>query len=254
MFGYVKGGYARILERFAERLDQEQVTVRLSHRAGRVEAVPGGGVRVAFDNGHEETFDRCVVTLPTPAAARLCPDLTDEERSRLTGVEYQGIVCASLLLKKPLAHYYVTNLTDAWVPFTAVIEMTALVDPAAFGGRSLVYLPRYLPADDPGFAVPDAEYERQFVGALEKMYPHFRRDDVLQFKVSRVKHVLPISTLNYSDRLPPLVTSVPGLYLVNSAHIVNGTLNVNETVQLAERGLEAVLADARARTRTEVPA
>jgi hypothetical protein len=35
---------------------------------------------------------------------------------------------------------------------------------------------------------------------------------------------------------------VPGLHLVNSAHIVNGTLNVNETVQLAEdaaRGLTA---------------
>ena len=29
-------------------------------------------------------------------------------------------------------------------------------------------------------------------------------------------------------------TSVDGLYVVNSSHIVNGTLNVNETVQLAE--------------------
>ena len=26
---------------------------------------------------------------------------------------------------------------------------------------------------------------------------------------------------------------MPGLYVVNSAHIVNGTLNVNETVNLA---------------------
>jgi hypothetical protein len=33
-------------------------------------------------------------------------------------------------------------------------------------------------------------------------------------------------------------TSVPGLFLVNSAHITNGTLNVNETLGLAERALE----------------
>jgi hypothetical protein len=36
-------------------------------------------------------------------------------------------------------------------------------------------------------------------------------------------------------------TSVPGLHVVNSAHIVNGTLNVNETVQLAERAAARLL-------------
>jgi hypothetical protein len=32
-----------------------------------------------------------------------------------------------------------------------------------------------------------------------------------------------------------MTTSVPGLHIVNSAHILNGTLNVNETLALAER-------------------
>jgi len=32
---------------------------------------------------------------------------------------------------------------------------------------------------------------------------------------------------------------VPGLYVLNSTHIVNGTLNVNETLQLVARGLAA---------------
>jgi hypothetical protein len=35
-----------------------------------------------------------------------------------------------------------------------------------------------------------------------------------------------------------MVTSIPGVYLVNSSQIVNGTLNVNETVQLAERAVQ----------------
>jgi hypothetical protein len=39
-----------------------------------------------------------------------------------------------------------------------------------------------------------------------------------------------------------MITSVPGLAVVNSAHIVNGTLNVNETVQLAERAVPELLA------------
>ena len=113
---------------------------------------------------------------------------------------YQGIVCASLLMKRPLAGYYVTNITDDWVPFTAVIEMTALVDRARFGGNSLVYLPRYLAQDDPEWARSDDEVREEFLAALERMYPGFRRDDVLAFHVSRVRYVLAVSTLDYSTR------------------------------------------------------
>ena len=67
------------------------------------------------------------------------------------------------------------------------------------------------------------------------MYSRFSRQDVLAFKVSRVRQVFPLPVLNYSRDLPPAKTSIDGVYVVNSSHIVNGTLNVNETVQLAER-------------------
>jgi hypothetical protein len=43
-----------------------------------------------------------------------------------------------------------------------------------------------------------------------------------------------------------MISSVPGLYIVNSAHIVNGTLAVNESVALAERALPEILAAADA--------
>ncbi|HEY9828781.1 MAG TPA: hypothetical protein V6D19_25460, partial [Stenomitos sp.] len=118
---------------------------------------------------------------------------------------------------------------------TGVIEMTALVDRATFGGRSLVYLPKYLPAEDVDTAPTDAELQKTFLQALSRLYPHFDPSDAIAFQVSRVKYVVAIPTLGYSQKLPPMQTSVPGLYVINSAHILNGTLNVNETVQLAEQ-------------------
>jgi hypothetical protein len=36
-------------------------------------------------------------------------------------------------------------------------------------------------------------------------------------------------------------SSVPGVYIVNSAHILNGTLNVNETIRLADTALAQLL-------------
>jgi protoporphyrinogen oxidase len=241
MFGYVPGGYARILDRFEAKLREEGVELRLGQPTTRVAAAPAGGL-VVEGGGSQAAFDRVVLTVPATVAASVCEGLTADERSRLEGVEYQGIICASLLLRRPLATFYVTNITEPWVPFTGVIEMSTLVDKDQFGGHSLVYLPKYVDPEDPAFALSDAEIQETFVSALERMYPDFTRADVLCFQISRVKRVFALPTLHYSVRLPAMDTGVPGLHVVNSAHIVNGTLNVNETVQLAERTAARLLA------------
>ncbi len=240
MFGYVPGGYARILEQFGKVLGAEGVKIRLRHAVRKIEAADAN-VSVEFENGAREAFDQVAITVPAPIAACVCPGLTEEEKAKLKDVQYQGIVCASLLLKQPLADFYVTNITDSQIPFTAVIEMSALVDRQHFGGNALVYLPKYVAPDDPDFGLSDDEIQERFLDALARMYPHFQRSDVLSFRVSRVRHVFPIPTLAYSERLPAVTTSVTGIHILNSAHIVNGTLNVNETVQLAEKAVTQFL-------------
>lgn len=250
LFGYVQGGYATTLERFERQLRDRGVQIVTGCRAERVDR-DALGLMVDVAGGRQR-FDSVIVTLAAPLAARLCSGLTHEERERLSSVEYQGIVCASLLLDKSLSPYYVTNITDTWVPFTGVIEMTALVNRAAFGGQSLVYLPKYLPSSDPGFELSDNAIEEQFTGALRIMYPSFSSNTVRAFRISRVRYVLPITTIGYSKRLPSIRTSVPGLFTVNSAHIVNGTLNVNETVELANRAVTDVLRDYGGSGRTRI--
>lgn len=231
LFGYVKGGYNRILQQFEKCLTRRGVAIRTSCPVERVEAaedsagiVTGSGL---------ESFDRVVVTLAAPIAAKLCTSLTPSELRCALAVEYQGIVCASVLTDRPLTPYYITNIADASVPFTAVIEMSALVDRREFGGKSLLYLPKYVTSGDPAFSMSDDEVKTLFLSSLEDMHPEFDRRDVLAFRVSRVPYVFPIPTIDYSERLPPIRTSIPSLFVANSAHIVNGTLNVNETIKLA---------------------
>jgi protoporphyrinogen oxidase len=239
LFGYLPGGYARVLAAFYAKLASIGVEIQTGCRVKRIVADSDARIEVTTADERALSFDRVVVTTPAPIAAQVCPQITGIECDRLKSVEYIGILCASLVLKKPLAGYYVTNVTDA-APFTGVIEMTALVDPAQFGGKSLVYLPKYVAAGDDAWKQSDEQVETQFVGALERLYPKFDRADVLAFRVSRVRHVFALSTLGYSRLVPPIETSVPGVFLVNSAQIVNGTLNVNETVRLAESALETI--------------
>ncbi len=198
---------------------------------------PSSADRVYPDAAYREpphTFDKVVLTCQSGTAAKLLPQLKDDERAALEKIRYQGIVCASVLLKYPLSKYYVTNITDE-APFTGVIEMTTLVDRAEFGGSSLVYLPKYVAPDDELFNRSDEEIQDSFLDGLAKMYPNFSRSDVLAFQVSRVRQVFPLPVINYSEALPAARTSVDNVFVVNSSHILNGTLNVNETIQLAER-------------------
>jgi protoporphyrinogen oxidase len=242
LFGYVRGGYGRILERATDALLDAGVTVREASRVAQIVS-NDFGLDIEYDDGSTESFDHVVVTAAAPIAAKLCPQLSADECAKLNAIRYQGIICASLLLRRPLSGYYVTNITDP-APFTAIIEMTALVDPDEFGGRHLVYLPKYVAPDDPLFDQPDQRIRDEFLAGLAKIHPDVVPDDVLAFRVSRVRQVLAISTLNYSDGLPPMTTSVPGLHIVNSAHIANGTLNVNETLQLADRAVPHLLSGA----------
>jgi protoporphyrinogen oxidase len=256
MFGYVPGGYARVLEHLGQRLRSAGVDVQTGHAVQRVRSLDDriAEYGLAFDRENEcqleiqfthggcQQFDRVVLTAPAPVIARLCPQLSNDERARFSGVTYQGVVCASLVCERPLTGFYVTNITDD-APFSGIIEMTTLVDPAQFGGQSLIYLPKYVPSDDPLFERPDTEIEASFVGALERMFPWFRRQQVRACRISRVRNVMAVPTLGYSQRVPPRRTTVPGLFAVTSAQIVNNTLNVNETIRLAEEAVADVLLD-----------
>ncbi len=244
MFGYVPGGYGRILDRFAEVLEAEGVEIRCASAVNRVTGDVGAPVNVQFVDGTEEQFDRVVFTTPAPIVARTCPQLNEDERKRFNGVQYLGITCSSLLLKKPISSYYVPNITDDWVPLTAVIEMTTIVDPKELSGYSLVYLPKYMVSDDPAFAESDDTVRERCLETLERMYPHFSREDVEAFRISRARYVMALPTLSYSERLPPMKTSVPGVYAVNNAHILKGNLNVNETIEIAEEAMKSVLTEA----------
>lgn len=246
-FGYVAGGYARILDVLVQRLRARDVELVTDARVTTIRAEHPGALEVAFATGDVRDFARVVVTVVAPLAAKLIPELEPGERERLASKRYGGIVCASLLLDEPLGPYYVTNLIDAWVPFSAVIDMAALVDRAAWNGNALIYLPKYVAPDDPLFACADAEIEATFLAALERMYPKFSKTRVRAFAVSRVREVFPIATLNYSQSIPTVATSIPGLFTLNSAQIVNGTLNVDETLGLVDLGIAAMHAAASAR-------
>jgi hypothetical protein len=73
------------------------------------------------------------------------------------------------------------------------------------------------------------------------MYPWIKDNSIKFVGVAKAKHVITVAKLNYSELLPDVKTSIPNLYIINTSHIKDGTLNVNETVRVAETKLEEIL-------------
>ncbi len=240
MFGYVTGGYEKINNTFADYLTKSGVNILYNSKVQSIEKRSNDGLNVVTEAG-SQTFDYVISTLAPKLSVSLANGLSDAEKQKHDNVKYLGVICPSVLLKRPVSPYYVTNITDTWPPFTGIIEMTALIDKKEINDRNLIYLPKYVNPDDELFDKSDAEIKSIFLSALCKMYPQLKEEDVVFWGVSKARIVFALPTIAYSKNVPGIDTTIKNFYIVNSAQIINGTLNVNETIQVAENKLKEIL-------------
>ncbi|MGH2647403.1 MAG: NAD(P)/FAD-dependent oxidoreductase [Ginsengibacter sp.] len=240
MFGYVTGGYEKVNKRFAEHLLKSGVTIKYNSKVRSIKKAAEEKMTVVSNN-ELQVFDYVISTLSSKASVMMADELTGVEKSKHESVKYLGVICPSILLKKSVSRFYVTNITDTWPPFTGIIEMTALIDKKEVNNMNLIYLPKYVNSDDALFDKDESEIRKIFLDAIFKMYPGISKDDLLFWGVSKARVVFALPTINYSKNIPGITTSLGNYYIVNSAQIINGTLNVNETIQVAETKLKEIL-------------
>jgi protoporphyrinogen oxidase len=240
MMGCADSGYYLILKRLNDYLRSHGTTIYEGYRAKSIEQINGKRIAIKSDNGISFVFDRIIATTPTPTVSSLSSCFSDEFRSRLENIKYLGIVCATLLLKKSITPFYVTNLTDNGLPFTGLIEVTNVMPREILNGNSLVYLPKYVPLEDPFFKKPDREILREFISALKKMFPDLKDEDILTGKINREPYVQPIQEIGYSEKIPSMQTPINNFYMVNTAMIQNSNVNNNEVIKLARQAADFV--------------
>lgn len=241
MFGYVNGGYENINTRFADYLEQAGVKFRYKAMVNSVAKNNSGTIDITLNDNSTSTWSKVVSTLPSGVSVKIAPELSLDEKYKHQSIKYLGVICATILMKRELSKFYVTNITDTGFPFTGVIEMTALINPKEIKGHHLIYLPKYLNSDDPLLNIPDDELSQSFLKDFLRMYPSIANEDITFCGVSKARNVFSLPVLNYSGKLPGIKTSIENYFIVNSAQIINGTLNVNETIQVAETKLTEIL-------------
>jgi len=239
--GHVSGGYRRVFERLQGEIAAREGRVHTGAVVERIEAADGAGIAVTVD-GVVRRYDKVICTSPVDVLNRIAASLVRETKPG-SGVEYLGVVCVVLITKRPITPYYVLNIADDRVPFTGVIGMSNVVDPAETGGLHLTYLPKYVLSTDELLRRPDAEIETAFLDAVALIFPEFDRADVESVHVNRAFKVQPLQVLNYSSIVPSTGTAHPDFYVLNTSQFVNNTLNNNEVVRAVDGFIAAHAAD-----------
>jgi protoporphyrinogen oxidase len=234
VFGYVIGGYSRILESLNARLLSENIEIITNFKVKEIRQQTGFEFKVISKEDSQKTFNYLISTVPSSLSAIICPQLADYEIEQLKGIKYLGVVCVSLLVKNPLTPYYVTNITDSNINFTGVIEITSMVGTSFFNGNSLIYLPKYINSNDPLFDLSDESVKDSFIESLKTMQPLFSNEDIITSKVARARYVITLPEMGYSKKLPFWKTTIKNLFIINSSFIKDGTLNVNETLKISD--------------------
>jgi protoporphyrinogen oxidase len=240
--GTFVGGFQAFADRFAERLRELGVRIRLGARVETIRQEQAG-MSVQSEAG-VETFDKVLVSTSPQLMAKLCPDLPEPYLRGLLDLKSMGAVVMILSLDRQLTGqgYYWFNLPKkAGYPFLALVEHTNFVSPEHFGGDHIVYAGDYLETDHEYFAMNEEKLLEHFTPAFKKFNSDFDRKWVKKVWVYKTPYAQPVPMVNHSKNIPGIQTPVEGLYFASMSQVYPWDRGTNFAVEIGRKAAALML-------------
>ncbi|MBK8021590.1 MAG: NAD(P)/FAD-dependent oxidoreductase [Chloroflexi bacterium] len=247
--GNFKGGFQAFLDTFADATRQRGAQIFLETPVERIDF--DGGNPTLTVRGQTMVFDRVLSTTSPGLLLKLAPRLKNtsygDQVEELFSI---GGLCVVVALKHQL-------LTDGtyWLnlpansaesrknrfPFLALVEHTNLFDREDYGGDHLVYMGDYVPPGHEYFRMTEEQLFERFAEVLPTFNPEYKRDWVRKFWVFRAPYAQPVPFVNQSERIPSLVTPIPGLFWASMSQVYPWDRGTNFAVEIGRKAAELML-------------
>ena len=229
---YYKGGFASLAESMVEAIQNNGGKVELNKAVAHIDAK----ATITFTDNSTAQADYTVITTPLPIAANLLKSSCEGAYiNQLEAIQYIGNVCLTLELNKSLSEIYWLNVNDPGFPFVGIIEHTNFEPTETYKGRHIVYLSKYLPTDETLYNMTPEAFYQYAIPFIQKMFPDFNQDWVIQYHVWKEPYSQPLVTKHYSQIIPGFKTPIPTVYINSMAQIYPEDRGTNYAVREGKR-------------------
>lgn len=234
--GYFVGGFQGFADLLVERIRALGGEVRLETPVQSIHYVAGDCLRLDTTAGAFE-HERIIATCSPLEMLHLAPGLPSDYATKLKALKSMGALVLILALKQRLTdgHYWINIPAGEGLPFMGLVEHTNYISPEHYGGDHIVYCGDYLPPEHPYFGYTKERLLETYLPGLIKINPDFRADWIRAAWMFTETYAQPIPTLHHSCNIPPLETSVPGLFLANMSQVYPWDRGTNYSVEMGRR-------------------
>ena len=228
--GVIDGGSETLIGALVDAIGARGGTIHLGRPVREIVVADGRVTGIRTDDG-TEPFERVISTVPTPYVPAMVPALPAETRSAYEAIVNIGVVCVVVKLGKRVTPHFWVNINDADIAIPGLVEFSNLRSLSS----TVVYLPFYMPPDNPKFSRPDAEFVAESVAAIRKLNPLIGEADILATRVGRLRHAQPVCEPGFAAKIPPIQTPIGGLQIADTCFYYPEDRGISESVHLARQ-------------------
>ena len=229
--GYLEGGSQTLVDALAAEITRLGGRLHMASPAQRVLTEDGRVTGVQTPHG-TLAADAVISTVPTPLLAGMVPDLPADLKQRYASIINMGVCCLVFKLRRALSPHFWVNVSQDDMAIPGIIEFSNLRPTPA--GESVVYVPYYMPNDNPKFSWTDEALLDEAFSYLQKINPRLIREDIIAAHVARLRYAQPVCEPGFAARIPNVQTPIEGLQIADTCFYYPEDRGISESVRFGK--------------------
>lgn len=237
---YIEGGFHTLITALQKTIEAHKGTIYTSTSVESLTILPNTNIRIRW-NRTQKTFDKVLLTTPTPIARHLIPSLPSSYTDGLSTIPHLHAQVLILETRIPLLNtVYWLNVTDQSYPFLAMVAHTNFMDKKQYGGNHLTYFGNYLPQGHPYLSMTKDRLQKTFMPHIKRLCPTLQQKNIIHSYLFTAPFAQPVHERGYSKKIPPIHTPIPGVYMANMDYIFPWDRGTNYAVELGQKAARAM--------------
>lgn len=235
--GYIEGGSVTLVNALCSAIEKLGGRISLGCAAQTV-LTENGRVTGVKTSGGVIAADAVISTVPTPLVSHMVPDLPEDWKASYDAIKNMGVCCLVFRLRRSVTPHFWVNVSEPDIAIPGMIEFSNL---RSVGDDSVVYVPYYMPADNPKFSWSDEQLLDEAFAYLVRINPSLSREDVVAMHVARLRYAQPVCEPGFAKKIPPVQTPIQGLQVADTCFYYPEDRGISESVHLGRLMAERVI-------------